>query len=548
MSIAHITAVTRTHPEGGAVVGTGDGRYASGAAPFALQYRSRRMIADLVSGRPHLAASVRGVRRLILSLSALSLATSAVAQERTVSVTIRPSVERPSTVFEGWGTALAWFADVTGGWPEPDRARLADLFYGDGGLGWTIARYNIGGGNAAGTPPYLRPGAAVPGFWRQPASTTGRDWWRADNDAMWDWSQDARQRWWLDAVRHRVRTPIFEAFSNSPPWFMTVSGRVSGAEKGTTDNLRPGYERPFADYLARVVDELQRRHRITFRTLSPVNEPNTDYWFAKNTQEGSHWSPTRQAAMIDATDAALKARGLATAIAAPDETNSHLFLQDWAAYPAATRARIGQLNIHSYGTVNQTGVRDVARASGIRLWMSENDTPLDKDPQDLEGMPSALAFAEHIALDLKRLEPAAWIFWQAVETTALSGAGSNWGLVKVDLRSPAADRHQIHLTRKYWAMAQFSRYIKPGYRLIPVDDLDTAGAVSPDGKRVVLVHVNGGLNPRALVLPRGWHAQIVVTDSNHVADCIPGTIVPPRAIATVLLTRKVDRASCSAGR
>ena len=141
-----------------------------------------------------------------------------------------------------------------------------------------------------------------------------------------------------------------------------MAGRVSGAEKGTDDNLRPGYEAPFAAYLARSVDELQRRHRITFRTLSPVNEPNTDYWFAANKQEGSHWSPARQAAIIDASDAALKARGLSTVIAAPDETNSHIFLADWAGYPAATRARIGQLNVHSYGNIHQTGVRDIARA------------------------------------------------------------------------------------------------------------------------------------------------------------------------------------------
>ena len=64
--------------------------------------------------------------RFAACVAALCLATSAVAQEPTVSVTIRPAVERPSTVFEGWGTALAWFAHVTGGWPEADRARLAD--------------------------------------------------------------------------------------------------------------------------------------------------------------------------------------------------------------------------------------------------------------------------------------------------------------------------------------------------------------------------------------------------------------------------------------
>jgi O-glycosyl hydrolase len=473
------------------------------------------------------------------SASALGWPLAARADEPTLSVTLRPAIERPAVVFEGWGTALAWFADVTGGWPDADRRRLADLFFGPDGLGWTIARYNIGGGNAADTPPYLRPGGAIPGFWRQPPGVSGKDWWRPDDETMWDWSADARQRWWLDAIRDRVKAPIFEAFSNSPPWFMTVSGRVSGAEKGVDDNLRPGHEGLFAAYLARVVDELQRRHKVAFRTLSPVNEPNTDYWFAANKQEGAHWGPARQAAMIDASAAALRARGLATVISAPDETNSHIFLQDWAAYPSATRAVIGQLNVHSYGAVHQTGVRDVARASGIRLWMSENDTPLDKDPEDFDGIASALAFAEHVVMDLKRLEPAAWVFWQAVEDLSTRGgaAGSNWGLVKADLRG-SDPSHAIHVTRKYWAMAQFSRYIRPGYRLVPVDDIDTVGALSPDGRALVLVHVNGGLSPRRLDVPlKGWSAELTVTDATRRAERIEGMVAPPRSVVTVVLRR-----------
>ncbi|MGH1557954.1 hypothetical protein ACRAWD_09605 [Caulobacter segnis] len=88
--------------------------------------------------------------------------------------------------------------------------------------------------------------------------------------------------------------------------------------------------------------------------------------------------------------------------------------------------------------MNQTGVRDAARASGVRLWMSENDTPLDKDPEDFEGMASPLAFAEHVVLDLKRLEPAAWVLWQAVETLERPRReqGLELGLVKADYRSP----------------------------------------------------------------------------------------------------------------
>ena len=181
---------------------------------------------------------------LLAAISARAPATpsSAVPHEPLVSISLHPDLRHTGATFEGWGTALAWFAVLTGGYPDATRDRLADLFYGPGGLGFTIARYNIGGGNAPGTPSYLRLGAAVPGFWRQPAGSTGRDWWRPDDEAMWDWSADAGQRWWLDAIRSRVKSPIFEAFSNSPPWFMTVSGRVSGAEKGIDDNLRPGSE------------------------------------------------------------------------------------------------------------------------------------------------------------------------------------------------------------------------------------------------------------------------------------------------------------------
>jgi O-glycosyl hydrolase len=482
-------------------------------------------------------------RGRLLAVAAVMLAafpSSAAAPERAVRIDVHPALDRPGRRFEGWGTALAWFAEVTGGWPNADRQHLADLLYGRQGLGWTIARYNIGGGNPADVEPYLRPGAAVPGFWHQPAGTSGRDWWDPADPAMWDWSADPNQRWWLDAVAARVDSPIFEAFSNSPPWFMTVSGRVSGAEVGVQDNLGAGKEPQFAAYLTRVVDELQRRHHIAFRTLSPVNEPNTDYWFAANRQEGSHWSPARQAKMIDATAQALHQSGLRTAVSAPDETNSQLLLQDWAAYPPGTRRAIGQINVHSYGTVHQTAVRDLARATHIRLWMSENDTPLGNDPEDFTGMASALAFGEHVVLDLKRLEPAAWIFWQAVEDlSARDGAkGSNWGLIKADLRAPADGPHPIHITSKYWVMAQFSRFIRPGYRLVPVDDADTVGALSPDRRTLVLVHVNGGPTPRRLVtrLP-GWSAKAWLTDAARHGEPADAGVAPPRSIVTLVLRR-----------
>ncbi|MBN6112270.1 glycoside hydrolase [Xanthomonas bonasiae] len=473
-----------------------------------------------------------------------------------VTVALRPDLQSPRTRFEGFGTALAWFANVTGAYPDPVRNRLADLLYGRDGLGWVIARYNIGGGNAADTPPYLRPGAAIPGFWRQPAGASGKDWWRADDPAMWDWSADQGQRWWLDAIRARVPADlrIFEAFSNSPPWFMTVSGRVSGAERGLDDNLRPGQDAAFATYLARVVEELQRRHGIAFRTLSPVNEPDTPYWFAGNTQEGAHWSVPAQERILQASDRALRARGLQTRVAAMDETSALGFIRNWSGYSEATKAVLGQLNVHSYDSTGQTGVRDIAAASGIRLWMSENDLSPPNVAEGVDDMRPALALAEHMVLDLKRLQPSAWVFWQAIETSAAGkpGSGRHWGLIRMDLSAAAAAEHPFQVTRKYWAMANFSRYLRPGMRLLPVDDPDTVAALSADGRELVFVHVNAGLSARRLAIaPQAlgagaWSQQVIVTSASQRAEtgcrraAAPGAqaaLAPPQSVVSVVLRK-----------
>lgn len=466
-----------------------------------------------------------------------------------VTVEVAPDWRHPGAPFEGWGTALAWFANVTGRFSDPLRNRLADLLYGDDGLRLNIARYNIGGGTAPETPAYLRPGAAMPGFWRRPQGAAGDDGWNPDVEADWDWSADAGQRWWLDAVKARVPEDkrIFEAFSNSPPWFMTVSGRVSGNEDGLENNLRPGLEDRFAAYLVRVTQELQRRHGITFRTLSPVNEPNTPYWFAANTQEGAHWSPDAQSRVFVAVDKALRAHGLTTRLSGPDETNALTFEQDWAGLSDEAKATIAQINVHSYETIGKTGVRDVAEVTGKRLWMSEVDLSPANVRQDYDDMRPAIALGEQIVSDIGRLRPRAWVLWQAVETeTHDPKTSSDWGLIKTDFTG--ADTPPIHIGMKYWAFGNFTRFIRPGDRFVPVADTDTLVATSPDRRRVVVVHVNPGLETRRLILKlpsgQGLGCESYVTDASRKlapGRCDGGALeAAPSSVTTWVLSRNVD--------
>ncbi|MFC9247534.1 RICIN domain-containing protein [Streptomyces sp. NPDC057136] len=405
-----------------------------------------------------------------------------------VNVRLDPSYQQPA--FEGWGTALAWFANVTGGWPEAQRARLADALYGSDGLGFTIARYNIGGGDSPETTPYMRAGGAVPGHWNRPGPESP-DWWDPENLDHWNPQADANQRWWVTAAKARG-ADTFEAFSNSAPYFMTNSGLVSGAVDPKQDNLRSDQYDRFAAYLTGALQRVQQNTGVAFDSISPVNEPNTDYWRAGGGQEGSHWGPASQARMVATLRATLDAKGISTPIAAMDETNPGTFRANWEQYVPTVRDTVGRLNTHTYGTGGRTGVRDIAKGEATPLWMSEVDLG-GSIGQSFTDMSPALDLARRINDDIRELEPRAWVLWQAVEDYENMTPGrenSNWGLIQTDFtpEDPAAE--PLRKNKKYWAMAQYSRFVRPGARVINTDDAHTLAALRPGGQGVVVVHTN----------------------------------------------------------
>ncbi|MFB8242607.1 RICIN domain-containing protein [Kitasatospora purpeofusca] len=427
-----------------------------------------------------------------------------------LTVRLDPSYQQQP--FQGWGTSLGWFANVTGGWPENLRNRLADELFGAEGLGLTVARYNIGGGDSPETAPYMRPGAAVPGYWNRPAEhapQTGgpdggagpADWWNPENPDHWNAAADANQRWWLTAAKSRG-ADTFEAYSNSAPYFMTNSGLVSGAVDSRHDNLRPDQYGRFAAYLAGAVKRVQESTGVTFGSLSPVNEPGTGYWHAGGPQEGSHWDPASQARMIGSLRGALDAAGLATPVAAMDETDPAMFRDDWNSYPAATRSAIGKLNVHTYDPRDRAGARDIAKGSGKPLWMSEVDLG-GSGPQNFTDMDPALDLADRITGDLKELEPRAWVLWQAVEdyeNMTPAHENSNWGLIQVDLTPDDPGAEPVRKNKKYWAMANYTRFVRPGARVVATNSAATLAALRPGGAGTVVVHTNDTGAAQALTL------------------------------------------------
>ncbi|MFJ6433388.1 RICIN domain-containing protein [Streptomyces sp. NPDC091416] len=460
--------------------------------PTSRRSRRPRSLAALGAAAALVATAVTAVG------TGSSPASAADGPAAALTVRLDPSYQHPA--FEGWGTALAWFANVTGGWPDAQRNALADALYGADGLGFTIARYNIGGGDSPETTPYMRPGAAVPGYWNRPGPEAP-DWWDPNRADHWNPGADANQRWWLTAAKARG-AETFEAFSNSAPYFMTNSGLVSGASNGWQDNLRTDQYDRFAAYLTGALQRAQSASGVTFDSVSPVNEPDTDYWHAGGRQEGSHWDPASQARMITTLRAALDAKGVKTPIAAMDETNPEKFRSDWESYAPDARAAVGRLNTHTYGTNGRTGARDTAKGEATPLWMSEVDTG-GSAPQSFTDMSPALDLAQHINDDIRELEPSAWVLWQAVEDHENMTPGhenSNWGLIQTDFTPENAATEPLRKNKKYWAMANYSRFVRPGARIVDTDDPQTLAAVRPGGDGVVVVHTNPTGQARELSL------------------------------------------------
>ncbi|MDO4562628.1 MAG: glycoside hydrolase [Clostridia bacterium] len=390
-----------------------------------------------------------------------------------VTVHVDAADTSPFGAFEGWGTSLCWWASHFGDLPEDERKALVAAFFDEEtGLGLNIARYNIGGGDDP-THNHLRSdGRAVPGY--------------MNKDGSYNFDADQNQVNILkDAISYGC--DIVEAFSNSPPYFMTKSGCTSGGEDPSVNNIDPAMFDEFADYLTEVVLYLRDKQGIEVDTLEPMNEPDTNYWKAGGSQEGCHIDAEDHSALIVAVDKALKAKGLTqTAVAAADETSVDTMLGYLPLYTEEAKAALGQLNVHTYWASNYAGLRDLAVDWGKKLYMSETD--YDRAIGTNAGeMGPALWFSNKITTDLRSLEAAAWCVWQ-VTGPAYSGSNSDrgyWYLSQYDRANKRLD-----LFKKYYAFAHYTKFIRPGYYLMATDSPDVLAAYDRVSGKIVLVATN----------------------------------------------------------
>lgn len=375
--------------------------------------------------------------------------------------------------FDGWGVSLCWWAGQCGKWSDKKIDEIITWLVSPTGLNYSHFRYNIGGGddplNRNCEPHHMGKGkglrAEMEGF-------------KDSTEDVYHWDRDAAQRKIMLKIKEKRPDAVFEAFSNSCPYYMTYSGCCSGNADGGKDNLKPEYYEEFAHYLVDVCKHYKDEYGIEFKTLEPFNESATSFWYANGPQEGCHFDYESQINFVRVLEPILRESGLNTVISAADETNVGLAVEGFKRFISASADNlVGQWNTHTYSGSNVDRARfaQLAHQAGKDLWMSETGS-------GGSGIAGNLSMAQRLIDDMRYIQPEAWIDWQYMEE-----ANDQW----CTIRGSFADQTYSKV-KNYYVRQQCSRFIKRGYDIITSLCPQSLAAVNAQRDTLVLVALNEG--------------------------------------------------------
>lgn len=430
-------------------------------------------------------------------IALLTIPSIARAQTVTVNVT---ATDIQQTI-EGFGTSQGLaYAPSLYTWPEPQRSQIMDLaFSPSGGIGLTFFRSQV--------LPSLEPSPGV-----------------------WD-DTDTAQVWMMhEAVR---RGPVkLVATVPTPPAWMKTDNCITGGKVLAT------HYQDYANFLAHYATQYATNNGVSIHALSLTNEPDSATPACDAAQGWStNWNGSDIATFLhNNLSPTWAANDITTKVIAPESVSwgsVDSFLAATYADPVAT-ARLDIVAGHQY-LHSQPSLRiQSALDRGKPIWMTESS--IEHPVWTMDG---ALAWAGAIHDSLTGGQVSAWIWW------GLAYALADWDrdqfVIGLDF-----DANVYSVSKTFWALGNFSRFIRPGFVRVGASSSDSSLRVSaykdPATGRVVIVAINPNASARNVQIhPSGFTAGVVTpyvtSDSQNLspqlAVSLAGVVtVPARSIVT----------------
>ncbi|ELS57564.1 glycoside hydrolase [Streptomyces viridochromogenes] len=439
------------------------------------------------------------------------------------------------------GASGAWWVNDLKNFDPKVQARVAKLLFSKDGLDLSAYRYNIGGG-----------GTGVTYAPRAPEDFLS-------DDGTYDWSRDKAGRTFLyAAAKYGVEDLI--GFVNSAPAQWKTNGKSCGG------HLKTENEQDFAKYIADVTDHFARQG-VRLDYISPFNEPTNS--FDSCGQEGMLVDVPQRDDIVRALGAEQQSRKQKTGIIADESTSTVKFNDEvprWINEPG-TAQYVDKLAHHTYddpSDANRAKVYETAKSVGRTSWSTEiccfgkggTGWAQEYDPT-IDG---GLNLSRIIYKDFATAHDSAFHWWVALsemigtDPLAKNDQGWNDGLIYYDPNYATNGNQTLYFTKRYYALGQYSKFVKPGSVMHDVTGLPEgveASVYDRDGKWVVVVN-NHNTTDTALDLHFNsrsplWATKAVRTsaDENWANVAKPsvkgGTVsasLPARSITTYVLAQK----------
>lgn len=468
---------------------------------------------------------------------------------------------------ENFGASDAWSCQFVGNWPQPKKEVMAKWLFSNKvddkgnpeGIGLSLWRFNLGAGSS----------------FQGDASGIGDNWRRAESfmlpDGSYDFGKQAGQLWFAKMAKH-YEVPNLLIFANSPPVNFTKNGKAY-ATKSITNLSEDNYDE-YSEFLTTTIKGLAKLG-LNVNYVSPINEPQWDW--SDGGQEGTPFLNTELANLVKQIQKQFTTHGITAKIDITEAGQLNYLFEDdnrpkrgsqlYNFFNKESANYIGDLpNIgksisgHSYFTTSPEGKlvatrnklqQELAHYPDVKYWMSEycilgdNAGEIDGNKRDL-GITPALYMAKVIHNDLAVANASAWHWWLAI-----SPYNYKDGLIYVDKNEHDG---KYEASKMLWALGNYSRFVKPGYKRIQVDtmnfenveDLLISGYASPDKKQMVLVVVSNAetdiklnsKNNNTFIVPAntyvtsaGKNLELVKSDNSYVT-------IPAKAITTLVYNFK----------
>ena len=400
--------------------------------------------------------------------------------------------------------------------PERERARLMDLLFGSEGTHFNLVRNEITW--AAKRLPITHP-----------LYLRGLRFYFVDEENENDQFNLLRE-----AQKRNEVIPYSCSWTPPPLWKTNLSENDGG-------ELTTNHYEDFAFYLGAYVDFYKKLRYLEIPFLSFQNNPRGSEPF-----QSCLWSPAQTKEFLKVVAKQFKLQGSGTQFILPELDWSLLteFLDPIMADPEE-RQWVSVIAAHSYTGDNndRAKIKEVSKRFNVKLWQTEYALPATENSAGMEG---GLRLAEQMFNDLLSAECQAWFYWVPLPSPQWK---SRTALLDGDSSS-------FKLTKRFWCLSQFSRFIS-----VNSVRIKTSGGTSqviafrnPGYTAIALVLMNRSTEPvRETLETRDWSLERTAAyRTSQEEDCavvpLPGEsgsklslTLAPRSITT--FTAQIRRLS-----